>query len=773
MGIKQKLLIFTLVIVWFSVAVAMAASALLVENQIIRQQHERLRNALASVDRQIGDDGAPLDELFRAFSLAPSMQPLRDIGATSSFTYEDLRGLLQYYPDVRAFLLDFGRTSGIANFALYLPANPHPDTPGPAGASLYLQYIAELDGLVIGGTSLVTTDTRNYYQEAGISEREIFPRALSEAPEPSFSRFDGGPGLTRAYALANGGFLVLQRKWDFGIETEAKDLGVRIGILDRAGKLIDGYAPADDLSLYLAKRSQEPFALLDPAGEEYSAMIAPLAITGTVAGYATVTVSRALAAEAVGQIVRLSVGIGVGIMGIAVIVALLFVRSFTQPILRLVRDCRSIADGNLDHAIDTARSDEFGLLARDFANLRDAVKDKLAVINQKNTELEERGRHLQDLVNRLRETEARLSNAFEGFTDGFILYDADDRFVVANEAYLAANANVRHVFVPGAKFADVARQLAAFGNYGEPGKKDDDLLRARIANHRSGRPFEYQESDGRWIEINEYVTKDNSVAIVRSDITRRKLAEEERRAALEAAEKASRAKSEFLATMSHELRTPLNAILGFSEILAHQNAVPASLEKLREYANDIHTSASHLLELVNDILDVSAIEAGKYSLEKIVFAASEMITECAQAVGETLRSSHVELQLEIVPGQLLLHADRRAIKQILLNLLSNAAKHTPPDGRITVTAQDRDGWLSIKVSDTGAGIAPDQLSRIMDPFTQGASNPYRAVKGWGLGLAICKSLVEMHGGHITIASTVGKGTSVTVILPNEAPSAAH
>ena len=772
MGTKQKLLIFTLVIVWLSVVAAMTGTSLLIEYQIDGQQQERLTNALASIQRQIADDGAVLDDLAENFMSSAETQALRDFDAEARVTYDDLVGLLQYYPEVREYLLDLGGLPDVTNFAVYLPAPPAPGD-AAAGASLYLQYLAAQNGLVVGGDSLIGWSPRNYFKRSRIPRQAEFPPRLSAVPEARFEHFSGGPGVTKGYALENGGYLVLQRRWDFILAVEEKDLGTRIGIFGRDGHLIDGLFPVRDLSNRLAQPAGKPFALRDDAGEEYRALVAPVSVGGGVAGYVAVSLSRAGAQRNIGEMIRLAAGIGIAIMAVAVVFALLFVRSFTQPIFQLVRDCRIIAGGNLDHAIDTSRSDEFGVLARDFANMQHAVKDQLAIIGQKNEELEDHGRHLQELVDRLQETESRLSSAFESFSDGFALFDAGDRFVVANEAYLRAHEAAREIFVSGTPFAEIVHRLAAIGFYGNEPEAAANAVAIRLAHHRSGRPFEYRAGDGHWFEVNEYVTKGNSLALVRTDITRRKQAEEERVAALEAAEHASRAKSEFLATMSHELRTPLNAILGFSEILAKQYFGAIGNGRYREYADDIHSSASHLLDLVNDVLDVSAIEAGRLSLDRTVFPAGEIIDECAQTIGETLQSRGIGFSVEGLTGPMPLYADRRAVKQVLLNLLSNAAKHTPAGGHISVTARNARGRFVLEVADSGAGIAPHRLAKIMEPFTQTTGDPYRAEKGWGLGLAICKSLVDLHGGDILIDSELGRGTRVTVSLPNQTPLAAR
>jgi two-component system cell cycle sensor histidine kinase PleC len=240
------------------------------------------------------------------------------------------------------------------------------------------------------------------------------------------------------------------------------------------------------------------------------------------------------------------------------------------------------------------------------------------------------------------------------------------------------------------------------------------------------------------------------------------------------AESANRSKSEFLANMSHELRTPLNAINGFSEILAGEMFGPLGDRRYKEYSQDILSSGQHLLALINDILDMSKIEAGKMSLkrepihiEDVVEDAIRLMRNRAEAVGLTL-----SVKLSDLPEA---DADYRAIKQVLLNLLSNAIKFTPRGGKIAVSATvieqssfsgvPSEQRVRISVSDTGIGIAKDDLLRLAQPFEQIESQLSKSQPGTGLGLALTKSLVELHDGVLTMDSQPGQGTTVSFTLP--------
>ncbi len=252
-----------------------------------------------------------------------------------------------------------------------------------------------------------------------------------------------------------------------------------------------------------------------------------------------------------------------------------------------------------------------------------------------------------------------------------------------------------------------------------------------------------------------------------TDITERRRAEEARDRALNAAERASQAKSQFLATVSHEFRTPLNAILGFSELMRSKYFGELGHAKYAEYAEDINRSADHLLMLVNDILDISTIVAGKRTFEKSEIDVDRLVSECVGDVVEAARAKNVALDVDVRPGLPALQADRRSMKQIVLNLLSNAIKFTPSGGSVVVTATRAGSGISLSVADTGIGIPDDMLAHVLEPFSRVAVSAEIAHEGTGLGLSIVNSLVTAHGGTLDIASEVGAGTKVTVTIPND------
>ena len=391
---------------------------------------------------------------------------------------------------------------------------------------------------------------------------------------------------------------------------------------------------------------------------------------------------------------------------------------------------------------------------------------------------------------RAQAAETRLRDAIDSVSEAFVLWDRTGRLLMCNRNYRAFFKLEPRLTKPGAPRNSIVRiaQLAV--------KTEHPAAEGRPGVH------ETEMNDGRWLQISERRTADGGLVMTAADITAIKRQDEARRlneaqlqdavdnlersqAALaelarkyEAekirAEGANKAKSEFLANMSHELRTPLNAINGFSEIMVGEMFGPMGDKRYKEYAQDILSSGQHLLALINDILDMSKIEAGKMNLRfeplhlgDVVEDAVRLIQNRAEAAGLT-----VDVALPDLPE---VEADYRAIKQVLLNLLSNAVKFTPHGGRISVLGGTRREPLGervrISVKDTGIGIAAEDLGRLARPFEQIESQHSKTQQGTGLGLALTKSLVEMHEGALEIESEPGAGTVVSFLLPLHHPAA--
>ena len=363
---------------------------------------------------------------------------------------------------------------------------------------------------------------------------------------------------------------------------------------------------------------------------------------------------------------------------------------------------------------------------------------------------------------------AVLASALSSITIGVALCDAttpEATILYINPAFAR---------ITGYETQEVIGQPLRFlQGRGTPPDQVEKLERALIQRRAANLLLRSQRKDGKpfWndMHINPILEDGGHVAhfvAFITDASPRIRAEENLREAKHQAEIANRAKSDFLANVSHELRTPLNAIIGFSEIMQMQMFGAIGHTQYAAYADDIHSSGRHLLSIINDILDLSKIEAGRFQLHIDAVDVEETFEDCARLVRERAENAGLKIARQIDPAVPRLLADKRAVKQILINLLSNAIKFTPQGGTVTLTAKPAGaGWVALSVSDTGIGIPPEQIDNALSAFGQ-VDNPFtRSQEGTGLGLPIVKSLVELHSGQFSIESEVGKGTRVTMVLP--------
>ena len=402
----------------------------------------------------------------------------------------------------------------------------------------------------------------------------------------------------------------------------------------------------------------------------------------------------------------------------------------------------------------------------------------------------------KNLVERTVAADLRLRDAIETIPEAFVLWDAENRLVLCNSNFQELHQLPDEAVVAGTSYETIVAT----------GRKP--LIRATIAHDcepRGARTFEAQLEDERWMHISERRTKDGGYVSVGTDITKikqheQKLIEGEKRQraiivdlrksqqALERqtaeladlaekyaeektrAEEANAAKSKFLANMSHELRTPLNAIIGFSEIMESGMFGPLGADKYIEYSRDIRESGQYLLDVINDILDMSKIEAGGIRLSPEAVELDTLLADCIRVVSTRASEKRLAIKAEVEPA-IHLNADRRALKQIALNVLSNAVKFTPDGGAVTVQGRLRGGAVIIGIRDNGIGIPRQALQKLGRPFEQVESQLTKRHQGSGLGLAIAKSLVELHGGAMRIRSRLGRGTLVMVRLPADAAAA--
>jgi cell cycle sensor histidine kinase DivJ len=267
----------------------------------------------------------------------------------------------------------------------------------------------------------------------------------------------------------------------------------------------------------------------------------------------------------------------------------------------------------------------------------------------------------------------------------------------------------------------------------------------------------------RWLAVELRALPDGDLIAEVRDASRERAYEAFLEQARQEAESLATAKSRFLANMSHELRTPLNAVIGFSDIMRSRLFGPMP-ERYAEYAALIHESGGHLLDLINDVLDMSKIEAERFLLKRETFDAREAVAAALRLTRVQADQAHIALRGALPSEPLEANADRRALKQIVLNLVSNALKFTPAGGQVNVVARDRGGELEVIVADTGVGIAPSDLERLGRPYEQAGAPEQRAL-GTGLGLSLVRAFAELHGGTMTIKSVLGEGTAVAVRLP--------
>ncbi len=380
--------------------------------------------------------------------------------------------------------------------------------------------------------------------------------------------------------------------------------------------------------------------------------------------------------------------------------------------------------------------------------------------------------------------EARLKDAIESIPEAFVLWDGHGRLAAFNRRFAAIFRIDPKAMQAGLSAAEVVALAPAGGeviaNYFAPDSAVEE------------QSVEVELPKDRWILISRRRTGEGGLVCIASNATemkRRTRAQKKKERELEAtvndlqasrrdlsetmrnyelekrrAEDASRSKSEFLANMSHELRTPLNAINGFSEIMQSELYGPLGDEKYREYVGDILSSGQHLLELIDDILDMSRIEAGKLQLEPKRVELERILEECARLVAKRASDAGVALTAHVAHAPAIF-ADARAVKQVTLNLLSNAVKFTPAGGEVTLTAEaDLDG-VTIIVADNGSGIASENIVRLGAPFELIEDHFSKTRKGSGLGLALSKSLMELQGGILALASQEGKGTVACAAFP--------
>jgi two-component system cell cycle sensor histidine kinase PleC len=392
-----------------------------------------------------------------------------------------------------------------------------------------------------------------------------------------------------------------------------------------------------------------------------------------------------------------------------------------------------------------------------------------------------------------------LNDAIESVSEGLALFDNDASFIMSNGRMANDFAPAAHMMRRGVKLEALMQELLKTGLLRIPDVSAKAAAATISSEVDAGRMHrEFRTSNNRWFSVFLNRAADEGIVMVYSDITAHKNHEAELDAKIDEleraqselvhqkeelselatnlstarnqAEAASRAKSEFLAAMSHELRTPLNAVIGFSEVMVGEGLGSLGNDKYREYSRDILSSGQHLLALINNILDLSKAESGKLELTPQAVDLDQIVETSARMACPRDRAA--AMTIDIQPEARELIADQQKLKQILINLISNAIKFTPEGGKINLTAKRRDRWTDIRIEDEGIGMRPEDIPGALTAFKQIDSTLGRKFEGTGLGLPLAARFAELHGGKLSIDSQPGDGTTVTVSIPDQAPRAA-
>ncbi|MDE2266216.1 MAG: HAMP domain-containing protein [Alphaproteobacteria bacterium] len=440
-----------------------------------------------------------------------------------------------------------------------------------------------------------------------------------------------------------------------------------------------------------------------------------------------------------------AIGIGTGLaLLLACAIAFLLSRRIVQPLSVASSVAERIASGELETPIPTGGKDETGLLLKSMRVMQVSIRKMM--------------QHEKALR---ASAEIRLIEALEGSTDGVVVSGPKGNVVVANSQL-------------GTFFPLTAGNVTSGSDYGDAldvvevelrPDADGRALRTQLAAEAAGSvAIERQLMDGRWLRFNASRTSDGGAILLISDFSQIKKREEKLKLAKLAAEEASAAKSRFLATMSHELRTPLNAIIGFSEIMSGELFGPIQNRRYAEFTSDILSSGRHLLEVINGVLELARSDAGKMELHAEELDLRDVISDCAKLMGEQCRNAGLDFACGEPTEALPVTGEPAKLRQIFLNLLSNAMKFTEPGGRVSVAVEEDAETITVQVRDSGIGMSEADIAVALTPFGQVDSRLERRYEGTGLGLPLTKAFVELHGGTLTIQSKPGAGTTVSVRL---------
>ena len=477
-------------------------------------------------------------------------------------------------------------------------------------------------------------------------------------------------------------------------------------------------------------------------------------VAGSQKGIATAT-EQTQSVQKLGRVGLLAV-VALSLISSVLIVWLYVGRNIVARLRALSERMLTLAQGDLKSPLPQGGTDEIGRMAQ-----------ALGVFRATAIEMEEAN------LKEIREARTRLTEAIETISEGFSLYDADDKLIVCNSRYKNLFASHAEVMVPGTSFETILRTATERGLIKDAEGRDDAWIAERLARHHAASETHIQRrSDGRWIQVSERKTANGGTVAIYADITEMKQHEAELAAARDAADEANRTKSSFLANMSHELRTPLNAIIGYSEILQEDAADKEDKAPIDDLQK-IESAGRHLLGLINNILDLSKIEAGKMDVFIEAVDIQALIKEVLSIVQPLADKSGNVIEV-ICPADIgSFRSDQTKVKQCLLNLLSNANKFTSKGTLTLAVAREGNSQVTFRVSDSGVGMTQEQLGRLFQAFSQADASTTKRFGGTGLGLAITKHFCTMLGGDVTVESTPGTGSTFTIRLPDQeaAPAA--
>jgi adenylate cyclase len=435
------------------------------------------------------------------------------------------------------------------------------------------------------------------------------------------------------------------------------------------------------------------------------------------------------------------------IVALGVLLTFIILRSIAVPLHRLVGAIDGLSAGDLSVPIPSAGPDEIGAMARTLGLFRDSLK--------------ERDRFAAE-AERQRKT---IAAAIATISEGFVLYDSDDRIVLFNEQFRAIYPGLADIIKQGTTFGEILEAVISRSLVDLDGQSPQEWIAERKARREHSGGFAEYRYGGRYVRISERRIQGGGTVAVYTDITELRRHNLELEQARELSEVANQTKSQFLANMSHELRTPLNAIIGYSEIL-QEDAAESSQEQLVPDLKKIEGAGRHLLGLINDILDLSKVEAGKMEIFIEQVEISSLLGEVGAIIRPLVAKNGNTLEIHVANDIGSMRTDRTKLKQCLLNVLSNGSKFTQ-DGKLTLAVVRADGaMIQIAISDTGIGMSEEQLGRLFQAFSQADASTTKKFGGTGLGLAITKHFCRLLGGDISVESRVGEGSTFTIVIPD-------